>query len=219
MAIKTDHPLRRNLLLFIVIYLPPICFLLALFLVSKIDSTSYKYYTQDMMVLGKLSRLASIVSNLGIILWAATAAICGFCALIVRERFRQEFLFFLCASALSLWLWLDDMLLIHEFAGTYLGISEFASFIVYGLLLMSFIYYFRRLIAQTPISFLGLFVIFTCLSILLDLLPVYFPISISDRTFDFEEGSKFLAIVSWFAYFVYTGFLILRSRLTADQAT
>lgn len=202
-----------------IIYLLAFGILALVFLVSRLHQTPFYIYTTDVQIVAGVSRLSGIISNLGIMIWSATAAICFFCALTFRRETRRERLFFLAAGLLSALLMLDDMLLLHEYIAKYFGFPEMFSFIGYAVLLAAFIVYFRNTIVRTDFRILVLFVFFSGLSIVFDLIPDYFPVVIPNDIFDFEEAFKFLGIVSWFAYFSSAGIMMIRSRLMSRPPT
>lgn len=218
---NSEHklPILYRYMFLIIIYLLAFGVLALVFLVSRLHQVPFYKYTTDVQIVAGASRLSGIVSNLGIMIWSATAAIGFFCALTFMRETRREGLFFLAAGLLSALLMLDDMLLLHEYIAKYFGFPEMFSFIGYAVLLAAFSVYFRSTIMQTNFRILALFVFFSGLSIVFDLVPDYFPVVMPNDIFDFEESFKFLGIVSWFAYFSSAGILLIRSRLMPRPPT
>jgi hypothetical protein len=155
-----------------------------------------------------------MLSNLGIIIWSATAGICLFVVILnlsypELKRVRR---FFLLAFILTLVLLLDDLFLLHDvILPEDLNLSENYLYAVYGILSLIFIIYFSRDILQTPYLLLVAAVIFFGFSISVDTIVKYFSLQ---HGFILEDGSKFLGIISWGTYFTFAGYrAINRQRL------
>lgn len=75
-----------------------------------------------------------VVSNLGVILWMVTAAVCLFTAALAfaagADRSRK--VFFLAGGLFTLWLGLDDFFLVHEEVLPYFGIPQLATYSAYA---------------------------------------------------------------------------------------
>ncbi len=86
------------------------------------------------------------VSNLGVVLWAAAAAVAAFAAWLVRDP--REGRFFVATAALTAVLMVDDLFMLHEEALPDLGVPEP---VVYGVYLaMAGVYglvYFRKILS------------------------------------------------------------------------
>ena len=80
---------------------------------NKIFNINYSYMTRDVSVLGNVNPFAGFLSSFGILLWAATSAICIFTSVIIKTQ-KFELLFFLSSGLLTLYLLIDDLFLIHE---------------------------------------------------------------------------------------------------------
>jgi len=147
-----------------------------------------------------------MLSNLGIIIWSATAGICLFVVILslpYQDR-KRERRFFLLAFLLTLVLLLDDLFLFHDvILPEDLKISENYLYAVYGILSLVFIFFFRNDILQTPYLLLIAAVIFFGFSIGVDTIVKFLNL---EHGFLLEDGSKFLGIISWGTYFTYTGY-------------
>lgn len=151
------------------------------------------------------SPFIGIVSNLGVLLWCATAAICFFCfSLLRRTSANRGASFFLFTGALTLALLLDDFFLLHEHVfPDLLGISGLVLFAGYGLAIALVVLRFRKFIQET--SFIFLLLAAGCFGVSLGIdfltygsLPLL------------EDGAKLLGIVSWLGYFVIAGVASIR---------
>jgi hypothetical protein len=74
------------------------------------------------------------IANLGIVLWAATAAICLFAAIMAKaaRAERSHVAFFIAGGLFTLCLALDDLFLFHKNVLPLLGIPEAAAFAFYA---------------------------------------------------------------------------------------
>lgn len=139
------------------------------------------------------------LSNLGVLLWSASAAICLLGALTTRILSNRwdTTSFFAGFSGLSAFLCLDDLFQFHELLlpGNF-GIPEEALFVLYAIALTYMLVRFRKIILQTQPSLLVTSLLLFALSIILDILPL-------PTNLILEDGSKFIAIFAWFAYFLW----------------
>ena len=149
-----------------------------------------------------------LLSNIGVLLWGASAAICLFTARAIRGRVEAAYL--AAAGLLTTLLTVDDLFLLHEDAlPIYLHIPERLVLGSYVVLTLVFLLRFARLILRTdylPLLFaLGFFAV----SAVVD---VWF--SRQSWAFWVEDGLKLLGIVSWLMYFT----RICLQLLPADPA-
>ena len=147
------------------------------------------------------------LSNMGILLWCTTAAVCLFAAAVVFHRTdgRGDWAFLFSGGALTAILMFDDLLLIHEsIVPAYLGVEQEFVIALYGILTLGYLtWFFRNIMASE----------FSVLVISLSL----FSVSVaSDQILDFpdgdlgpivEDGSKFLAISLWAGFHIRTAWL------------
>jgi hypothetical protein len=147
-----------------------------------------------------------MLSNLGIIVWSATAGICLFVVIlnVNQQHLKRGKQFFLLAFVFTMVLLLDDLFLLHDvILPEDLKISENYLYAVYGILALVFIFYFRNDILETPYLLLFAAVIFFGFSIGMDTIVKFFDM---EHGFFLEDGSKFLGIISWGTYFTYAGY-------------
>jgi hypothetical protein len=148
--------------------------------------TSYPFYT-------------GFLSNIGILLWSATAALCLFSArLVTTRRTTSRWGWFLYVSGLlTLLVTWDDLFMLHEeVLPNYLGLPEHLVYGTYISLGLIYLISFRRVILETEYPLLGVALIFLGLSVTLDV----YPLPGLDPVL-FEDGAKFIGIVSWLIYF------------------
>ncbi|MGD2183659.1 hypothetical protein [Lusitaniella coriacea] len=174
---------------------------------SAILSTYYdipfEKLTRDPTAIIGVNPFVGFFSNIGILFWCSTSAICLFSSMIYRRNIRKKRLQFLISSGvLTLFLLLDDLFLLHEriFPG-YLNISEEIVYVGYLSIVSLYFFKFRKEIIKTEYALLlvacGLF----ALSISVDLYPSFLS---QNWEFLVEDGFKLLGIVTWFIFFVRT---------------
>lgn len=146
------------------------------------------------------------VSNLGVLLWAAAASIAAFAASLTPAKDTRRFL--IATSAVTAFLMIDDLFMLHEEALPQLGAPEpvvyafyLAGAAAYGLV------YFRRILGErAALAILAAFAM--AASLIEDQTKILWPIH------DFvEDGAKLVAVYCWFL------FVSMRSRdaLRASQ--
>jgi hypothetical protein len=139
------------------------------------------------------------LSNLGILFWSATTAICLFSArLLSRRGTVSPWAPYLYMSGfLTLLLTCDDLFILHEeVLPNYLGLPEHLVYGVYLGLVLIYLIRFRHVILETEYPLFGLALIALSLSVTMDFCPLP-----GDSPYLVHEGMKFIGIVSWLIYF------------------
>ncbi len=157
------------------------------------------------------------ISSLGILLWGATATLCGFTALALDGAgVRSRFLY--ASAALSGLLLLDDLFLLHEIV--FPQKLHLPELLVYGAYaaggLLVFVW-FRTVIWTTEYPLLLVAGGFLAVSLVADTATNDWP----DASLKFlvEDGLKFFGIAGWFGYYARTCLGELRARAgTASEA-
>lgn len=152
------------------------------------------HLTRDVAQIVHLPFYTGIFSNLGIMLWSATAA-CAFIGAVLLWRANPKKARFLLASGVfTAWLGFDDMIQLHEeFMPKTLHIPEEAVFAFYILIAAGYLLYYLRVIYQeTDFLLLGVALAFMGTSVLVD--------TFMDHVF-LEDGAKFMGIIFWVAYY------------------
>jgi len=180
---------------------------LAVMLIASIfRQVDIAYMTRDVASIAQISPLTGMLSNLGVLLWCATAAISGATALLLwRSGDMAASRFFIASFLLTTYLLLDDLFLIHEYlAFRYLGLRERYVLLFLGLALASWLIGFRGTILRTPFGYLLVALGFFAVSVLVDgLLVRLFPhLEDDDLVFLAEDGAKWMGITSWTTYHV-----------------
>jgi hypothetical protein len=195
------------------IYAPILGFIALTILMARVLGIPMYELVADPGEIAKKPSHIGLFSQIGNLIWCATAAICLFSASIVRrERFvrgsQRLFPFLLSAGLLSGQLLLDDFFQLHEKSGKILfgsgdlpkatqNFAEMIVFGIYGLLGIAFLVGFRKVILRSNFLFLLLAFVFFGVSTIIDMTP--------DTMWGhhtIEESAKLLGIFSWFIYFV-----------------
>ena len=137
-----------------------------------------------------------MISNLGILLWAAAVGISLFASFsgLVRQRSWRQLL--LVGGLFSTILCLDDFFLLHD--RHVLG-HQGSYYILYAVLALFILVRFRKLILQADgLAFLAA-ALFLGLSVLSDIFQESLPVDYATVQL-FEEGFKFIGIACWLAF-------------------
>jgi len=192
--------LRSVLPILIKVYLPVLGILFVIGVFGLLDCIEVGTITRDPAQLTGCSPFLGVMSNIGILFWCSSASICFFCSVILREDGDKQNASFLFSAALVTFiLMIDDYFLFHDVLfPDYLHIHEFFIYFAYVLIICVFLITYHSLILETEYIILLLAFAFFGLSISVDILARFFRFA---GTFLFEDGFKFLGIVSWFTYY------------------
>lgn len=213
MSAKLGTQLKSLFPILIGLYIPMLIVVAMMVLVGRQLSIPMDDLTRDPSATTGDNPFIGALSNLGVLFWCASVAICFFSFALLQKtgnigRFSAFFLF---GGLISLILLLDDLFLLHETVfPLYLNIPEKLVFLSYGLMILGYVTRFRKLILTTDFIFLILAFGLFGLSIGIDLLELRISIL-------FEDGSKLFGIVSWFGYFAITCFQVVK-QITLQPA-
>lgn len=193
------------------LYLPITLFYIFLQVLSRsIHNISLSDFTYDVTVLGGLPFYAGILSQLGIMFWSATAAVCVLAFLLLKRQNKngptKRFLFH--TIAFTIFLLLDDAFIFHEdIAPNYLGIDQNIIFVLYLLVYLVFFLVNISEILTSEYLLLGFAMVLFAASIFIDVAHLEHyglqGLFFSERFQTFlEDGLKFAGIVTWFVYFI-----------------
>ena len=166
------------------------------------------FFTVEPFLLGHLPFYAGILSIVGNLLWAATAAVCFFSAWLLRAdvQGRQGKHFLSMSSLLTSLLLIDGLFQMHRlFYVKYLHLTTFFIYGVYGACVLGYFGYFRKQIRETEFLLLALALIFFILAVVFDTFSI-----LPRGATAFSDGLKLFGIVSWFTYFIRTCRVVLR---------
>jgi len=165
-------------------------------------------FTRDPATIALHPPYFGAVSNIGILLWSASAAVCflsGILLKIMQPERPDLHSFFSIFAVLNMVLCLDDTFLLHEAILPnrlpLVSIPEPAIVTAYGLGLLGAIVSFRKLLLKNQPLLFGLTLLLFSVSVGFDqLLPDQ--LLSEDTVFLIEDGSKLLAVFLWLAYFI-----------------
>jgi hypothetical protein len=185
------------LLAFVLIF--DIAVLLSIYAIGKTRNIQFVTMTRDPAAIYG-DYFVGILSNLGIMLWAAAAVVCFLGAAILTKTSQDQH-FLIASGVLTTLLALDDAFLFHQVI--FPDLFHVHKWQIFGIYLLFFVLYFigfkRLIISKTdyPII-LAAFLLFG-LSIIIDDVLHNFPTQILQPLF--EDGAKFVGISLWLAYF------------------
>jgi hypothetical protein len=165
----------------------------------------------------QLHPLTGAVSNLGILLWAASASIALFAGWVLRGTDRGDAPGFLISSAcLSAYLCLDDFFQIHEdLIGRYVGIRERYVYVALAVAVLVYLVRYRRVIMATHYPMLIIAIGFLGASVAIDEVLEPWLERLGQGRIFIEDGSKWLGIAAWCSYYARTSFGLLSDALRA----
>jgi len=182
-------------------YLPSMLLLAGLLFLKLVYNIKISNLTRDpIQVLGGDPSIG-ILSNLGNLLWVATASITFYTSFLLRKATNQQSAarFLLFSALLTSFLLVDDLFLMHDMVLPMIfNLHEFIVYGFYGVTVALYLLVFYREILASEFVLLGLAGAFLAGSMLLDF--VYYYVEIP-YVFLLEDGAKFLGIVTWFLYF------------------
>ena len=196
----------RELVLFLfLLYILPLFFLLLVIVASFQLDISFAMFTRDPAAIASIHPFVGVASNLGVLLWAASATICLFGWTIFRHSLNEMrfSIFLLCSGLMTTLLLFDDLFLLHDFVfPRYFGVKEKIVFLVYGGLILLGMVKFKKPILETEYLLLLIALGFFGLSVLTDVFQYRIQSFVGHWRILFEDGFKLLGIVGWFGYFL-----------------
>jgi hypothetical protein len=142
-----------------------------------------------------------LLSNIGVIIWSAAAAVCLFTYVVLRRHSYRKGTagFFLFSGIFSTILVIDDLFLVHEKLSVYF--PEISIMAIYAVICIFYLIRYRAIILQSDFILLVIALVFFVVSISTDLGFI----KVQERFFYiFEDSFKLLGIVSWTTYLIRT---------------
>ena len=208
---------RRPLSVLLVFNLITLVFLLFAWIITSHFDVDMAYFTRDPAAKIGFHPLYGAISHMGVLLWGASATLCFFVASIYRDHlFKGSHRYLFVSGLVMLGHLLDDLFLIHEeMAPYYLHIEQNTVYGIYLLVALGQFKVYSHSILKTEFIILLAALFYMALSVLID----YFEDKgLIDNWYDvlFEDGFKFLGIVTWFIYFFRLSTAIVRSEKQED---
>jgi len=197
--------IKNNLRILIVIYTLLFGLLLTIAFIAEYYNIPVQLFTRDPTVTLGGPPYVGFISNIGMIVWAFTAAICFFSSIVsnkytVPNKYNRFIAspYLLFSGLLTLLLLIDDMFMLHDsFLPNFLNIPEKIVYLGYLILVLAYLIKFRTEIIKNEYVILVIAFFFFGSSVLSDMfLPQ------QGYEFLFEDGLKLFGIVTWFIYFV-----------------
>lgn len=140
------------------------------------------------------------ISNLGIMIWSATAAICLFTYFLLANIAAKKSiaLFALTAGILTAWLALDDAFMLHELVLPSFGIEQNYVILAYMVLAILYVSFSWRLILKSDFYLLLIAGFALVCSIIVD---VVFHSLVPSLVY-LEDSAKFLGICCWAGFHI-----------------
>ncbi len=156
-----------------------------------------------------------MLSNWGVILWTMSASICLFGAVVLmRQKAASDTLWFIMVSgALSLFLGIDDLFLLHDRLLPFIfEIEEIFFYLVYIVIFLIYLACFISQILKYDYLLFGLAFLFLVAS-----RHVFFDIAFFDRFIISADALKYFGIVFWLAFFYRTVLNQITTLLGREQ--
>lgn len=178
------------------------------------DAIPTSVLTKDPNSITSLPFYAGILSNLGILFWCSTVAICIFTFLVVNPINRETRSFVLYVGLLTLLLMLDDQFLLHEeVLPNFLGLPGKIVYVIYAISLAAILFLYRNIILNFDPLLLAFPLLFFALSVVSKV--VLNQGLLTDVSIDpllVEDGAKFMGIVGWFFYFANYCYFVTKNK-------
>ena len=212
MPLKFTFPPRTEWKTTGLVYALALGLLSMMLMISWVGGYSLKSQLRHPASAAQISPLLGGIFYLGVLTWAAGAAICAFCYLILRQQHSSEAKFFLYSTLVTSMLVFDKLFELNDYVfPRYLGIGEGSAYLLYGAILVYYLFTFRNTLWRTNFIPLAVAFVFWAVATFLDLsyliLPFYYP----RWVYLAKDILKLLGIVGWTAYFVMAGLDAIRT--------
>lgn len=182
-------------------YIGLVILLLLVLIVSNYYDLPLQKFTADPTATLEAHPFTGLISNIGVLFWCASAAICVFSFTIISSKKGNKLSWFLLFSGLfSLILLVDDLFLFHENILPYkLNIQQKLVYIGYALTISGYILFFWKIILEFDYKYFIISILLFGASIGCDLfLPIV------GWEYFLEDSLKLFGIFSWFLFYTRT---------------
>ena len=203
MSLYTPQKPKRFFKLIAVLFIPAAVIIAIVIYISNRSGYPIAFYTRDPSSISATDPFFGFLSNVGVILWSSTVAVCLFSCSFLRRLgiLKDHVRFFLLFGVLTSMLLFDDLFQFHEeiFPALF-HVSKNFVFLIYGVAVVAILARTQRVILRTEylllvISF-GFFGASMGMHLISDeIIPLHYL---------YEDGAKFLGIVAWMGYLVGT---------------
>ena len=177
--------------------LPALALVIVVGVVGALNHIELGMLSRDLASISHVPLYYSVISALGILCWAMTAALCCFTGLSVKGDART---FLLGAAALSAFLCMDDQFMFHE--GVFWPLFRIPQKVTYAAYMAVVALHIFRCRDYVLEGCWGALVLALCLlgsSAAIDVIFSYMPPEITATYY--EDGFKFVGIALWLGYF------------------
>jgi UDP-N-acetylmuramyl pentapeptide phosphotransferase/UDP-N-acetylglucosamine-1-phosphate transferase len=201
---------KRALPVILLLYISSFIFMLIVVLVSSVKNIPLSNLTCNPNLVMGVHPLYGIVSKIGVLFWFGSAVICFFSYGLLRRagENRDMMRLIILGGLITLILLLDDLFSIHERVYPH-SFHEEITFLFYGMVFLSYLIKFKKLILGTNFFLLLFAFLFFGISMVVD----QFPQSLSPWYYILEDGPKFFGIISWFGYYLAVCFQEVESSI------
>jgi hypothetical protein len=193
-------------------------YILVIFLLSGIFFINYKFnipfekLTGDPALTFNAHPFVGFLSNIGVLIWSFTAAICYFSAVILLKiNDKKNALFFLSSAIFTSVLLIDDLFMFHDYifySFKNFKIAQPLTFTIYAIFLLWYIVKFYKIILNSLYIFLVLAVGFFGLSVCIDLI-----FESGGLEYFIEDGFKFIGLINWMLFFLITSYQTCTNKM------
>ena len=194
--------------LIITIELFSIFLLIILYLFSYFAQVPFENISASPLIKYKAPLYTGLLNKAGIIFWCGSVFISFFCykmLSLVKESDKDLCRFFLYSFLFFGYFLLDELFQLHgRIIPQYIGIHQLIVLIIYAVVTIWFIFYFRKTIIKTEYIYFFIAVLFLGSSVIVDI-SSYLKILQIDFRYLLDDGFKYLGIVNLFLYFLKLG--------------
>lgn len=182
-----------------ILYASLLLLILFIFISSNILNIPIEHFSADLAAVYGAHPFEGMLSNIGVLLWCTTAAVCIFSFIVSNSRRRGAY-FLLWSGIITAVLLIDDLFQLHEaILPWYFNIPEGAVYGVYILLISGYLAWFWREIIKTDYNYLVIACMLLGFSVVCDMILPQEGIA-----YLIEDGFKIFGIVTWFFYYTRT---------------
>ncbi|WP_103664950.1 hypothetical protein [Gracilimonas amylolytica] len=187
------------LTLLLVTYTGLIAFFILIYFSSQWMDFEIEKFTADPITTFDSHPFVGVVSNLGALIWCATASVLFFSYILLKNKLKgRSASFLLWSGLLTSLLLFDDLFMFHDYLALWhLNMEQYQVYLIYLILALTwFIKFFDEIISNDLLIFL-LAGFFLGLSVVGD-----FILPQEGIAYMFEDAFKFFGIVTWAIYFI-----------------
>ncbi|PQV50180.1 hypothetical protein CLV33_10237 [Jejuia pallidilutea] len=205
----------KKYLFIILTYATCLGLLITAFILGTKYNIPFSHITGDMALIFNAHPFTGIISNIGVLVWCATACICFFSGIVLRKlKQNLEAKFLIGSGFISFILLIDDFFMFHDYilySFKAFKITQSITYVFYAILVFWYTASFVKLIFKETIFYvLGIAFTFLGSSVFID----FFLKNETNMKYFIEDSFKFIGIFSWMLYFTLTSYKFLLRSFT-----